>query len=316
MVSFKKASNEITSTFISGYIHFLIDIPLRVQKRDSHAKSRTVVLNGRVEHFDVTSNIACLLDLNYIAMASTMNQAPPGTAKITSIEEHRSASGVEQEGPTRPILAVLDDNEKQELFLKRLYALSHKAVAETPEERRADHSVRGPHPASSRQAQPVRNTPSAATPSSPKSRASSFVSRLSEMTTACVGLETLCAGRNANIESPPREAIKKNSIALPVSRQVEIPKTITLSESRVSRLDDDDSLARHIAELARCTPAPSEDYYVSHPIGMDDTSRNSPQGVHEMAYDEMYISRISSLNKSEANDHGDALVDLSSEMEI
>ena len=84
----------------------------------------------------------------------------------------------------------------------------------------------------------------------------------------------------------PSDIPKKKSPLLK-SSDIPIPQLITLEPSHVSRLEDDDSLARHIDALARKLPPPQV-------VNVDDASKNSPQCVSqlgELAY-EMEISKI------------------------
>jgi hypothetical protein len=111
----------------------------------------------------------------------------------------------------------------------------------------------------------------------------SFANRLSAIT-SCVALDYLCTGR---IDDPSPKRIPKKKSPLVKSSDIPIPQLITLGPSHVSRLEDDDSLARHIDALARRLPPPEV-------VNVDDASKNSPQCVSqlgELAY-EMEISKI------------------------
>jgi hypothetical protein len=189
------------------------------------------------------------------------------------------------------IPGALSHDAKQQLFIKKLYRLSQKHMDETPEQELAQHKVRS-H-VSSPLSQPT-ETEVVVTPDANHGKQEtassrqppvmeSFANRLSAIT-SCVALDYLCTGR---IDDPSPKRIPKKKSPLLKSSDIPIPQLITLGPSHVSRLEDDDSLARHIDALARRLPPPEV-------VNVDDASKNSPQCVSqlgELAY-EMEISKI------------------------
>lgn len=182
----------------------------------------------------------------------------------------------------------LSHDAKQQLFMKKLYRLSQKHMEETPEEELAQHKVRIPvfsplsHPTEVVTPDINQGKQEPTTSSSPQAPVlESFADRLSAMT-SCVSLDYLCTGK---VEPPKRIIPKKKS---PLLRTRDIPELIMLEPSHVSRLEDDDSIARHINALARKPPPPQV-------VNVDDASKSSPQCVSqlgELAF-EMEISKVS-----------------------
>lgn len=205
----------------------------------------------------------------------------PKAEERTSVEEHATSSAGEREGADQHVVGGLSYDEKQQLFIKKLYRLSQAHIDETPEEERAQRKTRATptiasplsHPTTTAAAQEEESV----TP--PQSPLVSFASQLSEMT-SCVTMDYLCTGRETE---PSKREVEKKKKKSPLQKP-DIPETITLEPSNVSRLEDDDSLSRHINALARKTPQPT--IYEE-----DDESKNSPQCVAELSY-EMEISRI------------------------
>lgn len=202
-------------------------------------------------------------------------------------EEQPISGGGERREPAQHVVGELSLEEKQQLFLKKLYRLSQTHIDETPEEDRTPQKPRAV--ASLVFSQPttlVEEHTTAPTrdhrESPPASPLRSFASRLSEMA-SCGAMEFLCSPRDKNYIK--KEATtKKKSPLLHLHEDNRIPETIILEPSNVSRLDDDDSLARHINNIARRQKA-------TPPPFVDVASANSPQCVAEMAL-EMEISRI------------------------
>lgn len=173
----------------------------------------------------------------------------------------------------------LTPEEKQQLFMKKLYRLSKQHLDETPEERLFNHNPRDLK--SSVESNTTFGPPS-------PSPVATFVERLSVVASACTGIDYLCTGRSTDAatkgDAKNKDGGKKKMRSL-LSRP-DIPAVVTLSPSRVSLLEDDDSLAKYMATLAgdvtlvTTVHSPST---LSHPIGHDDVSDDSPQGVDELA---------------------------------
>ena len=202
------------------------------------------------------------------------NGAPKAEERSSSDENHVTSSPGEREGAAQQHVSSLSHDEKQSLFIKKLYKLSQKYMDETPEECLAQHKVKA---VASPLSQPT-EIPTEMESVTPASPLMTFASRLSEMS-SCVTLDYLCTGRNSDMLRRPHK--KKSPI---LQRKPDIPETITLQPNHVSRLEDDDSLTRHINALARRTPPPQV-------VAVDDASKSSPQCVAELTY-EMEISRI------------------------
>lgn len=218
-------------------------------------------------------------------MTSSDSKVEEKLEERSSPEERASSSSGERDGAAQS----MSREEKQDLFIKKLYLLSNQHIDETPEERLTDHklrfftSVASPAPAD---VEP---------PSSPMVSLRSFVTRLSGLSSACSGMDYLCTGKD--VESLTQEKRKKKTPSVPVA--ADIPSEIALIPSRnVSRLEDDDgSLVRQIAALAKShelTPTRrpiGHDLTPPHPIGADDAFKNSPQCVSELSY-QMEITRV------------------------
>jgi hypothetical protein len=240
-----------------------------------------------------------------------------GMEERTSPEERVNSSGGERQGAERHVVGELSNEEKQQLFIKKLYRLSKTHIDETPEENLAlaRDKIRATVVASpilslptattappvqveeQPQQQDQRDSPVTPTPSPPEQPQTqsrlleSFASQLSVLT-SCVGVDYLCTGSSAesSTKSTYSSSRKKKS---PLLRQLkpDIPSTIVLEPTHISRLEDDDSLARHMSALAKRQTSTHQPYSIVEEGNVDDASKNSPQCVAELSY-EMEISRI------------------------
>jgi hypothetical protein len=198
--------------------------------------------------------------------------------------------------------------EKQDLFIKKLYLLSHKHIDETPEERLADVKLR-PIRSVESPFEPITIDPPP--PMSPMATLKSLVTQLSGLTLACSGMNYPCIGQDA--ESPTQEKIDyfcakdhESPKKKPLVSDIPIPTEIALmpTNRNVSRLDDDEdcSLARHIAAHAKSQELTATHrclgHDATHPIDEDDGSMHSPQcvGDRRLTSYEMKISRIIAAN--------------------
>lgn len=239
-----------------------------------------------------------------------------GMEERTSPEERVNSSRGERQGAERHVVGELSHEEKQQHFIKKLYRLSKTHIDETPEENLAlaRDKIRATVVASpilslptattappvqveeqpqqqDQQDSPVTPTPSPQEQPQTQSRLlDSFASQLSVLT-SCVGVDYLCTGSSAqsSTKSTSSSSRKKKS---PLLRQLkpDIPSTIVLEPTHISRLEEDDSLARHMSALAKRQTSTQPSSIVEEG-NVDDVSRNSPQCVAELSY-EMEISRI------------------------
>jgi hypothetical protein len=204
--------------------------------------------------------------------------------------------------------------EKQDLFIKKLYLLSHKHIDETSEERLADVKL-PPITSVASPDEPVTNDEPSPTPIA---TFKSLVTQLSGLTFACSGMTYLFTDQDT--ETPAQEnmdyfcakdneSTKRDFRALVKKADIPIPTEIALmpTDRNVSRLEDDDiSLARQIAAVSKShelapTPRPIH-HDAPYPIDEDDGSRHSPQciGDRRLASYEMKISRIIAANPDAA----------------
>lgn len=235
-----------------------------------------------------------------------------------SSEDRTSSSGGTRQSPEQHhVVGELNNQEKQQLFLKKLYRLSQAYIAETPQDGLEQNkptavaSMVFSQPTTTLVEESAAKSPakeeeeSSVTPP-PPSPLISFASRLSELT-SCVALDFICApaGRgNRNNKAFSRQrgttnttSMKKLKSPLLKKIKLDIPETIILEPSHVSRLGDDDSLARHISILTNEKTSPPPPLVI-----VDDVSKSSPQCVAQMstAY-EMEISRIIPISKEESS---------------
>jgi hypothetical protein len=256
-----------------------------------------------------------LEDTASTAMTSSDRKVEEKPEERSSAEDRASSSSGERDCAAQS----MSREEKQDLFIKKLYLLSNQHINETPEERLTDPKSRSLTSVAS-------PTPIYVEPSpSPRIYLRSFMTRLSDLSSACSGMDHLCTGKDIEyltqekrktsmdnlctgryVESFMQEKRKKKTPLVPVPP--DIPLEISLIPSRnVSRLEDDDgSLARQIAALNKThelTPTRCHigDVTPLHPIGADDAFKNSPQCVSELSY-QMEITRIFPSDKGLGTD--------------
>jgi hypothetical protein len=198
--------------------------------------------------------------------------------------------------------------EKQDLFIKKLYLLSHKHIDETSEERLADVKL-PPRASVASLDDPITNDKP-----SPIAKLKSLVTQLSGLTFACTGMTSLFSDQDGDSPAQEKmdyfcaednESTKKETMPFKEKADIPIPTEIALmpTDRKVSRLEDDDrSLARHIAAFTKSHELPPTRRPICHdapyPIDEEDGSQYSPQfiGDRRLASYEMKIYRFIDAN--------------------